>query len=469
MPHGQHAHVRQSPAWILRAGMGLLLLALVTLAAPAGAETARVRVSAAGASLTSEDRAFLDDLSHRAFLFFIEQADPGTGLVRDRARTTGEVESKHGGDVASIAATGFGLTALCIGAQHGWIPRDQARKRVLTTLRFFAERVPSGHGWFYHFMAPRTGARKWQCELSSIDTALLLAGILTARQYFSNDREITSLADAIYRRVDFQWMLNGDRYLLARGWHPEKGFIPQRWDHYCELMILYLLAIASPTHAIPAESWYAWSRPPITYGNYHYIYGDRPLFVHQYAQVWIDFRHRRESRAPRVDWFQNSVTATLAQREYCIRLHSEFPGYSQDVWGITASDSVKGYIAWGGPPDDPQVDGTVVPCAPAGSLMFTPRQSLAALRKMKQLYGDRIYGHYGFTDAFNPATGWVDRDVIGIDVGITLLSAENLETGNVWNWFMQNAGIRETMDRIGLTLQPGALPKPISPGGTSRP
>ena len=248
-----------------------------------------------------------------------------------------------------------------------------------------------------------------------------------------------------------------------------KGFIPTRWDHYCELMILYMLAIASPTHPIPAESWHAWKRPPITYDSYHYIFGDLPLFVHQYAQAWIDFRGRREQKPPYIDWFENSVTATLAQRAHCIRLHSKFPGYSEDIWGITSSDSVKGYVAWGGPPDDPRVDGTVVPCAPAGSLMFTPRESLAALRKMKQLYGDRIYGRYGFGDAFNPSTGWVDPDVIGIDVGITLISAENLSTGNVWTWFMRNGCIRAAMDRIGLTSSSGVAPNHVLPGGTLKP
>ncbi len=403
-------------------------------------------------ALTPEDQAFLEDLRHRAFLFFLEQADPGTGLVRDRARTSGGVESAHDRDAASIAATGFGLTALCVGAEHSWILRSEARSRVLTALRFFAGHAPSEHGWFYHFLAAATGERKWKCELSSIDTALLLAGVLTARQYFADDSDVAALAEAIYRRVDFRWMLNGDPYLLAMGWFPEKGFVPQRWDHYCELMILYLLAIASPSRPLPVESWYAWSRPPITYGPYHYIYGDRPLFVHQYAHAWIDFRHRRESRPPHIDWFENSVTATLAHREYCIRLHSKFPGYSADVWGITASDSAKGYVAWGGPPDDPRVDGTVVPCAPGGSLMFAPKECLAALRTMKRLYGERIWGHYGFTDAFNPNTGWVDSDVIGIDAGITLLSAENLVTGNVWKWFMQNAAIRRAMDRVGLAL-----------------
>lgn len=463
------AHPGELPRCILWAGVCLLLVGLGCTNALSQVQAANGHYSAARLSLSSEDRRFLDDLRHRAILYFIEQADPSTGLVRDRAPTTGVVESEHDRDAASIAATGFGLTALCIGAEHGWISRGESRERVLTTLRFFAERAPSEHGWFYHFMAAGTGERKWKCELSSIDTGLLLAGVLTARQYFSSDREIASLADTLYRRIDFRWMLNGDRYLLDMGWYPEKGFIPLRWDYYRELMILYLLAIASPTHPIPAQSWHAWSRPWITYGNYHYISGDRPLYIHQYSHAWVDFRCRRESRAPHVDWFENSVAATLANREYCIRLSSKFPGYSKEVWGITSSDSIKGYLGWGGPPDDPQVDGTVVPCAPAGSLMFTPREVLAALRKMKQIYGDRIYGHYGFTDAFNPSTGWVNPDVIGIDVGITLLSAENLATGNVWSWFMQNGCIREAMDRIGLTLKPGPRPKRIPPGGSSRP
>lgn len=406
----------------------------------------------AACAQTRDDAPFLEDLEHRAFLFFVEQADAQTGLVRDRARTDGKVETAHDRDASSIASNGFGLTALCIGVEHGWIERADARKRVLTTLRFFADKAPSEHGWFYHFMTP-DGQRKWKSELSSIDTALLLAGILTTRQYFAQDPEIPALADRIYRRVDFQWMLNGDPHLLAMGWHPESGFINSGWDHYCELMILYMLAIASPTHPIPAESWYAWSRPPITYETYHYIYGDRPLFVHQYAHAWIDFRGRHETREPHIDWFQNSVTATLAQRAYCQKLSSKFPKYSENVWGITASDSARGYVAWGGPPDDPRVDGTVVPCAPGGSLMFAPKETLAALQTMKRLYGDRIWGHYGFTDAFNPNTGWVNGDVIGIDVGITLLSAENLATGKVWKWFMSAPGISSTLTRIGLATK----------------
>lgn len=403
--------------------------------------------------LSHANRALLDDMGKRELAFFVEQADPGTGLVRDRAKTTGVVESEHNRDAASIAATGFGLTALCIGAQNGWISRDAARRQVAITLHFFAERAPTEHGWFYHFLTASTGERKWKSELSSIDTALLLAGMLTARQCFAEDATIAKLADLIYSRVDFPWMLNGDPHLLAMGWKPESGFIRSRWDHYCELSILYLLAVASPTHPIPPESWYAWRRPRITYGKYSFIYGDRPLFVHQYSHAWMDFRGRRE-RDSNIDWFENSVTATLAQRQYCLQLASRFPGYSENIWGLTASDSAKGYVAWGGPSidgkDDPHIDGSVVPCAPGGSLMFTPKETLASLAAMKSQYGEKIYGHYGFTDAFHPTNGWVNPDVIGIDVGITLLSADNLVHGNVWKWFMSYSGMQQAMTKIGL-------------------
>ncbi len=426
-----------------------LLVVLALVPAAARAQTV-VPNDFTRPSLTAEDKAFLEDLQHRAFLYFIEHSDPVTGLVHDRARTSGESEYENGASVASIAATGFGLTALCIGAEHGWISREEARKRVFLTLRFFAELAHPEHGWFYHFMDSRTGERVRRCEISSIDTALLLAGVLTARQYFSDDPDIKMLADLIYRRVDFSWMLAGSGYLLEQGWYPEGHFIDFRWDRYREMMILYLLGIASPTHPIPTESWYAWERPWVTYHHFHFVSGDRPLYIHQYSHAWVDFRGRRERRPPHIDWFRNSVTATLADRKYCIRLSRKFHGYSPDVWGITSSDSPSGYVAWGGPPPDSGVDGTVVPSAPTGSLMFTPRESLDALLKMKQLYGDRIYGRYGFADAFNPNTGWIDSDVIGIDMGITLLSAENLVTGDVWKWFMQNQAIPEAMDRVGL-------------------
>jgi hypothetical protein len=401
--------------------------------------------------ISPQDQLFLDDVQHRAFFYFWEQADPNTGLVPDRARTDGSLLDENHRNVGSIAATGFGLSALCIAAERHWIDPSQARERTRRTLRFFANQAFQDHGWFYHWSDIKTGERRWKSEISSIDTALLLAGVLTVRQCFVNDSEIVSLANRIYRRVDFRWMLNGDPLLLSHGLRPEIGFLKPRWDTYSEDTILYLLAIGSPTHSVSPRSWYALWRDRYRYEGYSYFTTiGVPLFMHQYAHAWIDYRNRRETRGDQIDYFENSVTATLAHRAFCINLSHEFPTYGENVWGITASDSAKGYLAWGGPPRDPEIDGTIVPSAAGGSVMFTPDLSLAALRTMKQKFGDRIYGRYGFVDAFNPKTGWVDTDVIGINVGIILLSAENARTGNVWRWFMLNVEIPRAMESIGL-------------------
>ena len=404
-----------------------------------------------GAQVNESDQAFLEDLSRRSFQYFWQQADTDTGLVPDRARIDGSpLEESHRG-VANIAATGFGLTALCVAAERKWISSDAARERVRNTLLFFGNRAFHKNGWFYHWQDVKTGDRRWKSEVSSIDTALLLAGILTARQCFRNDAELVRLATKIYERVDFRWMLNGHATLLSHGWRPETGFLKPRWDTYSEDAILYMLAIGSPTHPIPASSWYSFWRDRYKYEGYAYFTTiGVPLFMHQYSHAWIDFRGRREIKGDRIDYFENSISATMAHRAFCMHLAREFPAYGPNVWGITASDSAKGYLAWGGPPRDPAIDGTVVPSAAGGSLMFTPELSIAALRTMQDKYGPRIYGNYGFIDAFNPNTGWIDRDVIGINVGIILLSAENLRTGNVWRWFMRNREIPNAMTRIGL-------------------
>jgi hypothetical protein len=423
---------------------GLAIVARPTSALAAIAPTASPR--------QSQDEAFLEDLERRSFQYFWEQSDPQTGLVLDRARTDGSPHDERHRNIASIAATGFGLTALCIAAERGWISRDEALSRVRSSLQFFAERAPNVRGWFYHWMDWRTGERRWNSEVSSIDTALLLGGILTARQYFAEDALIVRLATLIYERVDFPWMLAGHLTLLSHGWTPEKGFLGPRWDTYSEDTSLYLLAIGSPTHPINARSWDAFKRERMRYAGYTYITTKRvPLFMHQYAHLWIDYRGRRETRGQRVDYFDNSVAATRAHRVFCLRLAREFPkSYSANMWGITASDSVKGYVAWGGPPRDPAIDGTIVPTAAGGSLQFTPDISLPALRSMKERFGDRIYGRYGFVDAFNPTTNWVGPDVIGINIGPILLSAENLRTGNVWRWFMRNQEILRALQLVGL-------------------
>jgi hypothetical protein len=401
--------------------------------------------------LSRKDEQFLEDLARRSFMYFWDEADALTGLVPDRARMDGAALDESHRNVASIAATGFGLTGLCIAAERGWIEKTQARERTRNTLRFFANRAIHERGWFYHWLDSKTGERRWKSEVSSIDTALLLAGILTARQYFRDDFEIVRLATRVYERVDFQWMMNGHPLLLSHGWKPESGFLKPRWDTYSEETILLLLAIGSPTHSISPASWYALWRDRYRYEGFVYFTTiGVPLFMHQYSHAWVDYRNRREIKGDRIDYFENSVNATLAHRKFCMNLAHDFPAFGPDVWGITASDSVKGYLAWGGPPRDPAIDGTVVPSAAGGSLMFTPEVTVAALRTMRDKFGDRIYGKYGFIDAFNPNTHWVDTDVIGINAGIILLSAENARTGNVWSWFMRNPEITRAMQRIGL-------------------
>ncbi|MGH9874307.1 MAG: glucoamylase family protein [Pyrinomonadaceae bacterium] len=402
--------------------------------------------------LTHQDQQFLEDLERRSFQYFWEEADPHTGLVPDRARMDGTPLDENHRNVASIAATGFGLSVLCIATERDWISHSQARERTRNTLLFFANKAFQQHGWFYHWLDAKTGERRWNSEVSSIDTALLLGGVLTARQYFSDDPEIRRLATTIYERVDFQWMLNGEQLLLSHGWKPETGFLKPRWDTYSEDTILYLLAIGSPTHPISPASWYALWRDRYRYEGYTYFTTiGVPLFMHQYAHAWIDYRNRRETKGDRIDYFENSINATLAHRAFCINLAHDFPAFGPNVWGITASDSAKGYLAWSGPPRDPEIDGTVVPSAAGGSLMFTPELSVATLRTMKEKYGQKVYGKYGFIDAFNPGTGWIDSDVIGINAGIILLSAENARTGNVWRWFMRNAEIARAMRLVGLT------------------
>jgi len=377
----------------------------------------------------SEDEAFLDELERRSCLFFWEQASENTGQVLDRARNDlgGGRDPRR---MASIASTGFGLTALSIADHRGYLPRDQVLERVRATLSWHLNLMPEVHGFFFHFTDIESGARWSRSELSSIDTAILLCGVLTAKAHF-DDPKISVLAQQIYERVDWPWLLNGGK-AFSMGWHPESGFIPGRWDHYCELMMIYLLALGSPTHPVPPDTWNNFTRQAVHFNGYSYISGRDPLFTHQYSQAWFDFRNRRDDYA---NYFDNSVTATRAHRAFCLA-HPE--RYNEDYWGISASDSVRGYRGWGGPPAIGEPDGTVVPCAAAGSLPFLPRECLAVLRAMRSNFGKLAWGRYGFVDAFHPAADWYDPDVIGIDQGISVLMAENLRSGFVWNTFMRN-------------------------------
>jgi len=379
---------------------------------------------------SSEDDRFLDELERATFQYFLSCTDVQTGLVKDRQHTSGEDPRP----IASIAATGFGLTALCIADKRGWIAASAARERVRTCLRFLARQLPHEHGFFYHFVHWQNGERQWKCELSSIDTALLLAGVLTCRSYFGRDREIRALASEIYNRVEWDWMLDGQK-TLSMGWKPETGFLKSHWNKYCELMLLYLLAIGASKHSIPKDCWDAWQRPTVEYKEMRFLSDGAPLFVHQFSHAWFDFRDKRDAYA---NYFQNSVIATRAHREFCIDLHNEFPDYDGTGWGITTSDSIKGYVGWGGPPRSGPIDGTLVPCAAAGSLPFLPGECLPCLKTIRRRYGTQCWTRFGFCDSFNPRTGWTAPDVVGIDAGITIVMAENLRTGFVWREFMKN-------------------------------
>jgi hypothetical protein len=433
-------------------GMGLVASPLATLArsqkrsVPSFAEPS-------GAPFEGTDEQLLDEIQRASFEFFWNEASPKTGQVKDRALANGN-DSRT---VSSIAATGFGLTSLCIGDRRGYRKSSEILERVRNTLRFLAKDLHQERGFFFHFIHMETGERLWKCELSSIDSSILLCGVLTARQYFS-DQEIKDLATKIYQRVDWPWMLNGGK-TFSMGWHPESGFLDARWEHFCELMMIYLLAIGSPTHPVDASSWNAWTRPKIKYQGIEYISGNDPIFTHQYSHAWFDFRNKRDAYA---NYFENSVKATKAHKLFCLSLRDRFPDYSENLWGISASDYVKGYTAWGGPSADGgplgPVDGSIVPCATGGSLPFFFDDCIRVLRHIRGPYREKVWTKYSYRDAFNPLINWYDPDVLGLDLGITMLMAENYRTGFVWEQFMKNPEVQKAMQLAGF--QQTTLPPP---------
>lgn len=429
----------------------VLLVATGAASAPLLATTPQVADAAMAPTdvITAADVALLDEIERRAVRFFIEHSDPQTGLTRDRAPANGSRASS----ASSVAATGFALSAWCIADSRGWMSHHEALERVRRTLRFVAEHHAHERGLLYHFVDIKTGQRAWKSEASTIDTALFLKGAILAREHF-RDAEVTQLANEIYHRVDWTWALNGGD-TLSHGWLPESGFIPHRWDSYSELMGMYLLGVGSPRHALAPEAWHAWKRGPLARHEGRSFIQCAPLFTHQFAHGWFDFRGKRDAYA---DYFQNSVDATLAQRAWSSHQSERFAGWSADMWGLTASDGPNGYIAWGTPgTEEDRSDGTLVPCAPGGSLPFAPRECLTALHRMREAGGEALWGRYGFADAFNPETNWVATDVIGIDLGIMLVMAENLRTEFVWDTFMRAPEVRRGMTLAGFRPSKGPM------------
>ncbi len=410
----------------------------------------------------ANDQEFLDYLQRTAIDFFWYEANPANGLVRDRSSV---------GSASSIASVGFGLTAISIGAERGWIPRTTVRDRVLTTLKTFWTK-PQGtattgtigyKGFFYHFLNMNTATRSGTSELSSIDTGLLLAGILYAQKYFdgadSLETEIRALADSIYRRMDWLWMRNGQTS-LTMGWQPESGFLSARWVGYNEAMILYILGMGAPTNALPSNAWTAWTNGYIN--NWHSYYGQTfitfpPLFGHQYSHCWIDFRSIADDvcRSRSITYAENSRRATLAQQAYCVANPAGRTGYSSLVWGLTACDGpgtggAFGYIARGAPPAWSD-DGTIAPTAAGGSLPFAPEICLPTLRHFYDQYRAKIWTGYGFRDAFHLGLDWWDPDIIGIDQGPIAIMAENYRSESVWDRFMDIPAIQQGLTAAGFT------------------
>jgi hypothetical protein len=424
---------------------------------------------------TAADEALLDNIEQAHFNYFRDESDPVTGLTRDRSRPDA---------AASIAAVGFSLTSYPVAVERGWVSRDEAADYTLKVLRTLwntpqgdAAKGQSGnHGFFYHFLDQKTGTRTWNSELSSIDTALLMSGVLFARDYFKGDTaaetEIRDLADKLYKRVDWPWMLN-EQKRLSMGWFPESGFISYDWQGYNEAMILHLLGMGSPTHPLPAETWtnYTATDALRNYGGQEYI-DFPPLFGHQYSQSWVDFRGIMDAknRSLGFDYFENSRRAALAQNYYAIKNPGGFKGYSNLDWGLTACDGpgdsynrklpsgktleFLSYSARGAP--NYIDDGTIAPTAAAASLPFAPELVLPTLRHWRN---DRpeIWSREGFKDAFNPSaapekpSGWVDEDTLGIDQGPVVLMTENYRSGMVWNIMKQDRYLIDGLKKAGFS------------------
>jgi hypothetical protein len=443
----------------------------------------------------------LDQIERPTFDYFWDLADPRTGLVPDRAPTP---------SFSSIAAVGFGLTAYPIGVERGYITRDQARERTLTTLRFFADAGRAGaargtgeHGFFYHFLDMKTGCRFEQVELSTIDTTLLLAGALFCQSYFDRDEpaetEIRALAEELYRAADWKWAQKRAPF-VAMGWRPEAGFIDWDWRGYNEAMILYVLALGSPTHAIDPAAWdgytntYRWVE---LYGRSYLEFP--PLFGHQYSHVWIDFRGIRDRymRAKGIDYFENSRRATEIHRAYAVQNPDGWRDYGENIWGLSACDGpidgdfeIDGrsrrfftYSARGVSKREAHDDGTIAPTAAISSLPFSPEIVLPAAAEMKRRYGEFLFSRYGFLDAFNPTfrldrplqhgrvvagVGWFDRDYLGIDEGPIVAMIENYRSELVWKRMRRNPHIRRGLLRAGfsegwLRSQPAAAAAWLTP------
>jgi len=400
------------------------------------------------------DEQFLNLVEKRSFYYFWYETNPTNGLTKDRGRN---FQSSEEINVASVAAVGFALTAYAIGAERGWVSRTDALDRVQTTLTTFLNGpVRNVRGLFPHFLNIFTGADATGTEISTIDTALLLAGMITAKEYF-RDPEVSQMSTVIFERVDWSWARNGDPHFVTHGLSAQGNFFDARWGTTTEGLLIYLLALGSPTHGLSADSWNAVDHHTEEYNNYRFAveYGFQSMFRYQYPALWYDFRGKVDKSG--VDYFENATLAALAMREYCIRNADKFMGsYGPDSWGLGAADGPGNrYMIYGFPPGQPYspIDGTVIPYAIAGSVPFLPVHAIRALRKLYDEHHE-MWGKYGFADSVNPNQSFVAQDAIGLDAGTILIGIENYRSGFVWSHFMRNRWIEETTRKIGWRTRP---------------
>ena len=462
-----------------------------------------VEGSRAERDITNSDPV-VNNLQRRTFRFFWEVGNPDTGLVPDRWPSP---------SFASIAAVGFGLTAYVVGVERKYISRPQARTRVLRTLRFL-EKVPQGpeeagtagyKGFYYHFLTMDGGVRFETTELSTVDTALFLAGVLLCQSYFDADneseREIREIAERIYGRVDWTWAQNRPA-AISHGWRPETGFLRFDWRGYNEALLVYVLALGSPTHPVEQDAWKEWTQ---TYRNHWGKFSGQeflsfgPLFGHQYSHVWLDFRGIQDEymRAKGIDYFENSRRAAYAQREYAVQNPMKWQGYDGLIWGVSASDGPadvvrvfngeeRGFFTYAGRGTAATQlldDGTIAPTAAIASIPFAPEIVIPTIHAFRQRYGEHLYQKYGFLDAINPSftfddvkllhgrlvegVGWVDNDYLGIDQGPIVAMIENYRSGLVWNLMQRNPHIRKGLQRAGFSGGWLDRPSPATPAKTA--
>jgi hypothetical protein len=405
------------------------------------------------------DADLLEEVQRRAVRFFWEEADPQTGLAKDRARNSGEDDHF----VGSTATTGYGLVALVIAVERGWVDRDEAIARGTKTLQFLLN-MPNQHGWLTHFVDKRTGTRVWNSEFSSIDTALMVAGALVCAEYFSQDQsgaELKELVDGLYSRIDWWWMLtNGgtqiNKRIMSHGLREETGFLTYNYGAYSEAILLYLLGMGAETNPLPPECWAALDRPIYAYAGFESLRGGS-IFIHQMPSGYFNFRNRRDDLG--FDYWVSSENAMKIDRRFCADRSPMRTTYAQGFWGLNASDGPKDYVPYGA--YDAREDGTVSPTGAISSIIFDPVPAIEVAQAMYQRLGAMIWGKYGFADAFNLDQNWASPDVIGMDLGMALLAIENYRSGLIWRLMDDSPVTARAFEAASLRITSELEPRPL--------